>query len=1101
MRFPFPALATLAAALFATSAVAAPGYYRDPALRGDTVVFTAEGDLWAASLRGGLARRLTSHPAEESQAAISPDGTRVAFVASYDGVPDVYAMPLAGGEPVRLSYDGGRVWVQGFTPQGEVVYTSENVSGPTLRRVLRIVDVQGRGTRTLPLADARESAFDAGQGRLWFTRYGLQVSGDNAQDYRGGAMAQLWRWTLDGDEEAVRIGAEAGANLSNPMWWNGRLYAIGDGGGRANLWSMDADGNDRRALTQHAEFDVRNADLDAGRIVYQLGADLRLYDVADGSDRALAIDLGSDFGQRRVRYVKQPLAHLTSVRLAPDGRRVVLTARGNVALAGTGAMRRVDVPAPDDARLREAVLGKDGKQVYAIVDAQGRSEIWQFPADGTPGGRALTKDGDAHRWRLYPSPDGRLLAHDNKLGELRVLDLSSGQDRRVDHDPDAGDDAYESVTWSPDGRYLAFARADTARQLNQIVLLELSSGRREVLTSDKYESYSPAFSRDGEWLYFLSNRSFASSVASPWGDRNTGPFFDKRSRLYAFALRPGTRFPFLVPDELMSTAAIAEAGAKDADEKEDAKKAPARTGVAFDGLASRLFEVPVEAGNYASLSAAEDRLYFLASDANPDANAQLMTLAIDAKSPKAELFMADVQSYALATDGKTLLLAKAPAEPTPGAPPGDLLLVEAGAKAPSELDDARVRIADWTLRIEPVAEWRQMFDDAWRLHRQFSFDPAMRGQDWVKVRARYAPLLARVNDRSELDDLLGQMSSELGILHSQVRGAPPRLDPEAPQAAALGAQYETDSAGLRIARIYRTDPEVPSERGPLQQPGVDVREGDVLIAINGLPLRTPGELADRLRNQAGQQVLLTLRRGDAERRAVVTPVRPDRDATLRYGDWVERTRATVERAGEGRIGYLHLRAMGRADIATFVRDFYANVEREGLIIDVRRNRGGNIDSWIIEKLLRRAWAFWQPPRGAAYANMQQTFRGHLAVLTDAFTYSDGETFAAGIKALKLGPLVGTRTSGAGIWLSDRNRLADNGIARVAEFGQFDLEGHWLIEGRGVEPDIAIDNLPHATALGGDAQLDAAIANLRQRMQAAPMPSLKARPIPARGRSE
>jgi tricorn protease len=1095
-RFSLGACAVLC---LAEVAFAAPGYYRDPSLRGDTIVFTAEGDLWSVPLAGGLARRLTSHPAEESQAAISPDGRHVAFVASYDGAPDVYAMALAGGEPRRLSFDGGRVWVQGFTPRGEVVYATENVIGPTLRRVLRAVDLQGDGVREFPLADAREASFDAQGERLWFTRFGLQVSGDNAQDYRGGAMAQVWRWSGDASQEAIRIAADLEANLSMPMWTGERLIAVSDAGGRANLWSMDGDGGDRRALTSHRDFDVRGAELDAGRVVYQLGADLRVFDLRDGSDRRVPIELGSDYGQRRSRFVKQPLAHLGAARIAPDGRRAVLTARGNVAIAGTGPLRRIDLPAPPDSRLREAVLSHDGKLVHAIVDGNGRSEIWSFPADGTPGGKALTRDGERHRWRLYPSPDGRWLAHDNKDGELWLLDLRSGDNRRIDVDEYARDDAYGSVVWSHDSRYLALARSDSARLLSQIVVLDPASGRRETVTSDRYESFSPEFSRDGKWLYFLSNRSFQSSVGSPWGDRNTGAFFDQRTKLYALALQPGLRFPFLVPDEISRTSQP-----DDAEEKQEKKEASERgavaktlPGIAFDGLRERLFELPVEPGNYNGIAAIEDRLYFLQRDASPDAKGQLMTLEISDQSPKPELFMADVAQFSLSDDGKRLLLIKSAADP--GAAPGELLLLDAGAKAPGDLANARLRVADWSLRVDPSAEWRQMFDDAWRMHREFSFDPAMRGQDWAAVRARYAPLLERVNDRSELDDLLGQMSSELGILHSQVRGGQLRADPDAPQAAALGAQLSADRDGVRIATIYRTDPELPSERGPLQQPGVDARDGDRLLAINGQPVRSLAEVADRLRQQAGQQVLLTLKRGGAaEHRTVVVPVRLERDAALRYGDWVERSRARVQDAGAGRLGYLHLRAMTVADMASFVREFYANVEREGLIIDVRRNRGGNIDSWILEKLLRRAWAFWQPPRGVPYPNMQQTFRGHLAVLADAFTYSDGETFAAGVKALQLGPVIGTRTSGAGIWLSDRNRLADNGVARVAEFGQFDVEGRWLIEGRGVAPDVVVDNLPVATARGGDAQLDAAIANLLERLRTAPIQPLRAQPIPARG---
>src|SRR5690606_34729030 len=246
---------------------------------------------------------------------------------------------------------------------------------------------------------------------------------------------------------------------------------------------------------------------DGSRVVYQLGADLRVFDLRDGSDRLVPVDLGSDYGQRRPRFIKQPLAHLGATRIAPDGRRAVLTARGNVAIAGTGPLRRVDLPAAPGSRLREAVLSHDGKQVYAIVDGDGRSEIWAFPSDGTPGGKALTRDGERHRWRLYPSPDGRWLAHDNKDGELWLLDLRSGDNRRVDVDEYSRDDAYADLAWSPDSRYLAFARTDSPRLRPQVVLLEPGTDRRETLTSDRYESRSPAFSRDGRWLYFLSDRS------------------------------------------------------------------------------------------------------------------------------------------------------------------------------------------------------------------------------------------------------------------------------------------------------------------------------------------------------------------------------------------------------------------------------------------------------------------------------------------------------------------------------------------------------------------------------------------------------------------
>ncbi|MFN7966623.1 MAG: S41 family peptidase [Acidobacteriota bacterium] len=1107
---PLARIVTVTIALGTASvALAAHGYYRFPALFRDTLVFTAEGDLWRVPITGGVAQRLTTHPAEESQAAISPDGSRVAFVAAYDSGNEVYVMPLAGGAPKRLTFDATRCWVQGFTRSGEVVYATENVIGPTWRRVLRIVNPDSGQTHDLPLADANEAAFDDTGSTVWFTRFGLHVTGDNARDYRGGAMAQIWRWNIGSNDEAQRVAPDLAANLKRPMWWKGRIYAVSDAAGSDNLWSMAADGTDRQQLTHHRGWDVKGATLDDGRIAYQLGADLHLFDIATSTDRIVPIELASDFDQERERYLRSPLDYFTSANFALMGDRVAISARGSVALVGTGALRRVDITGPHAARVRDAVLTHDGKSVLAITDLEGLSQIWRYPADGSPGAEALTAESATRLWRLFPSPDGRLVAYSDTNRDLWLLDLRDRSTRRIEHADYAGDDPYGDVVWSPDSRYVALSRPDSLRLRSQLVLYEVAGGRHAVLTTDRYESAAPAFSRDGKWLYFLSDRTFVSTVPGPWGDRNTGAFFDRRTRIYALALQPGTRFPFLPINELVGeTPAPTTVDAPQSAAKRDVARAPkdkpkvAPSGsetarlpeIAFDGLAERLFEVPVAAGNYSNLAVDADRLYWLERETALATKLQLKSLAINANNPEPELFAADVQAFSLSADARKLYFMK-----FSGKGAGDMFIVDVGAKAPPDLSKAAVRVGDWVLPIDPKEEWQQMFDDAWRMHRQFAFDRSMRGQDWDAVRRQYQPLVARLTDRRELDDLLGQMISEFGTLHSQVRGGELRAEDESAVAATLGAVLQPAEDGVRIAHVYRTEPERPSERGPLQQPGVDARENDLLLAINGQPVRTPGEVASRLQNQAGQQVLLTLRRGQAApHRTVVVPVPIDRDSTLRYGDWVQSTREAVGRASGGRIGYLHLRAMGSGDMATFVREFYANIDREGLIIDVRRNRGGSIDSWVIEKLLRRTWAYWQPPGSPPYWNMQQSFRGHLAVLADQLTYSDGETFSAGIEALELGPVIGMRTAGAGVWLSDRNRLTDNGIARVAEFGQFDREGRWIVEGHGVSPTIEVDNLPLATYRGSDAQLDAALAYLNSRAAKQPLTDPRAQPIPPRG---
>ncbi len=380
------------------------------------------------------------------------------------------------------------------------------------------------------------------------------------------------------------------------------------------------------------------------------------------------------------------------------------------------------------------------------------------------------------------------------------------------------------------------------------------------------------------------------------------------------------------------------------------------------------------------------------------------------------------------------------------------------------------------------------------MHRESLFDEKMRGLDWPAVKKKYQPLLARLTDRHELNDIFKQMMGELNTLHSQVRGGDLPSENNAPKAATLGAQYSHTTQGVNIAHIYTNDPELISRLSPLARPGVNAQVGDIISAINGQIVQSIPDITKALQNQAGKQVLLDLKRADEQISTVVKPGSTRDDYYHRYYDWVTKNQQKVHQADD-ELGYLHLRAMGAADVATFAREFYAQYTKQGLIIDVRRNNGGNVDSWILEKLLRRAWSFWQVRGGEPFTNMQQTFRGHLVVLADQFTYSDGETFTAGIKALKLGSVIGKQTAGAGVWLTGRNRQTDGGIARVAELPVYAMDGRWITEGKGISPDIEVDNLPHATFNGEDAQLQAAIKLLKKKMQENPVQPMKTLPFP------
>lgn len=1085
-------------------------YLRWPDLHDDVLVFACEGDLWRTSPDGGAAIRLTTHPEEESSPILSPDGSWLTFDASYDGAREVYVMPLAGGLPRQVTFEGGSASVRGWTADGHVVFRSTYVPGPSWS-VLRSVDPESLEVTTLPLMNATDSTMSTDGETLYFTRFGLRKTGDNTRLYRGGSMAQLWRFRPNADDEAVRLSPDFEAPIRHPMLWNGRVWFLSDASGFTNVWSSDENGGDSTQHTDFSGFEPRTPRLHDGVLVYQRGADLFRYDLEAGVESKLAIDVTSDQDDRRLRWLDSPLDWLESSRMGASGKSVALTARGRVAVAFPGARRRVELEIPNSARAREAVVGPEGESVFLILDRDRFGEIWRYPANGIGEPEQVTEESDAHIWSIYPSPAGKKILYTDKRARLWVLDLETKIRGILDQGEGNDDSPFSDISWSEKGRYVAYARSD-GRGIRRLVVRDLEEGQRAVVTDGKYEAYAPAFSADGRWLYFVSDRNFVATPSSPWGDRNLGPQFDRRGKLYALALDPEAHFPFAPPTELATARADAQsnetepdktqsnknaadkskksADATESDDKDKDSKSAVDASVVFEGLAQRLWEVPAPAGNYGGLAAGTKHLYVV--DRGED-GAVLKSLAIDDRKPKVEVFAKGASSFELSADRKKIFFQSGRGKSA------TLAIVPAAAQAPKDLAPHRLRVGDWKLGIVPFEEWRQMLLDAWRMHREFAYDPDLRGVDWDTVLDKYMPLAERLGHRSELNDLLGQMAAELGILHSQVRSGDLPRDDESGAAASLGAVFEQVDGGLEIVEIWDGERARPSTLGPLLRPGVDVRVGDVVTSIDGRSVRDAAGLDSALRNRAGQQVRLGLSRSGTERTAIVEPISAGAASRLPYFHWVQRNREKVAEASKGNVGYLHLRAMGGGDIASFARDFYEHHDKDGLIIDVRGNRGGNIDSWILSVLLRRVWAFWETPLGGPpFTNMQQTFRGHLAVLIDEGTYSDGETFSAGIKALELGPLFGQTTAGAGIWLTSRNRLVDRGAARIAEFPQFGLDGRWLIEGRGVSPDVAVVNPPVATWRGADAQLKAALEYLGQRIEENPLPELRARPLPELG---
>jgi tricorn protease len=1100
------------------------------------IIFVAEGDLWTVPATGGTATRLTTHPGEETAPMVTADGSLVAFVAQYEGPSEIYTMPLAGGLPTRRTFDGavGRgLGVSGWTGDGKLVFAT-NAYATVPDAQLFTLDLASGARRAVELHQAADGWFDE-VGNLYFTR--LPFQGSHTKRYKGGTAQQIWKW--DGKGEAVALTKDFDGTSKRPMVYKSRVYFASDRDGTMNLWSMNGEGKDLKQHTTHSGWDIIGASMTGPLAAYQVGADIWVYDVERASETKLSISLGTDLDHAREKWIRRPSEWITSVEPSPSGDRAVITARGQVFVAPAKQGRLVEVSQLNGSRCRSATFLNDDT-LLVLTDKQGDKtpsevELWTAPANGVGEPVQLTTDADVLRWGMVVSPDGKWIAHYDKNQRLFVYDVDKKLNRKID---ESKVDDFEGMVWSPDSRWLAYVEAGE-NSYRRIKLQNIETGQILFASSERYDSYSPAWSADGKWMYFLSDRALNSSVGSPWGTLQPEPVFENRSKLMAVALKKGDRFPFQPMDEIEQARKEREKKERDKkpeekpadppkpadpepvkepvgtktppvpptppaepvkepvteprkdeakkdDKSDDAKKGgqdkgkdkeKVRVEIDAEGLMQRLYEVPVASGNYNGLSATEKGLFWIATYRGEGKQPELKGLVISNENIEVKTVLADCRSYEVTRDGKKLLVRK-----------GETIAIVDAAIAPADLAKKDINLAGWNIALDPRSEWRQMFIESWRLMRDYFYAPDMHGVNWNALRTKYEPLVDRVTTRQELADIMAQMIGEISALHHFVRPGDVRRGEDNIAIATLGAVTEKTADGHKVTRIYQHDPDEPTQASPLALPGIEVAVGDVITQVDGVNAAPHADVKSLLRGKAGVQVLLRVKSSSgSERDVIVTPISADRDSDLRYDDWEYTRRKKVEEWSNGEIGYVHLRAMGSENISEWAKNYFPVYHKKGLIIDVRHNRGGNIDSWILNRLIRKPWFYWSQRIGRSNRwNMQYSFRGHMVTLCNEFTASDGEAFAEGFRRLGLGKVIGTRTWGGEIWLSSSNTLVDRGIATAAETGVFAPDGTWLIEGWGVEPDVVVDNLPNATFKGDDAQLKAAVDELVKQIKEKPV---------------
>ncbi|MFI9149594.1 S41 family peptidase [Streptomyces sp. NPDC053367] len=1045
------------------SSSAIPAYLRFPHVHGESVAFTAEDDVWLAPLDGGRAWRVSADNVPVSHPRISPDGTTVAWTSTRDGAPEVHVAPADGGPARRLTYWGSwKTQVRGWTPGGEVLALSTYGQASLRRSWARAVPLDGGPATTLPHGPVGDVAFgpatvllSAPMGReaAWWKRY------------RGGTAGKLWI-DPDGDGEFVRLHADLDGNIEHPCWVGERLAFLSDHEGTGALYSSLADGSDLRRHTPLDGFYARHATSDGTRVVYASAGELWLLDDLEGAEpRRLDIRLG---GQRTDRQPHPVDAARWFGSASPDhaARGSAVSVRGAVhwVTHRAGPARALAAEPGVRARMPRTFRVEGEEWVVWVTDAEGEDALEFAPATGLAPGATPRRIAAGRLGRvlgLAMSPDGSraaVAAHD---GRVLLVERESGEVRELDRS-DQGD--VSGLTFSPDSGWLAWSHPGP-HPLCQLKLANTTDLTVTEATPLRFQDYAPAFTLDGKHLAFLSNRSF-------------DPVYDEH--VFDLAFVTGSR-PHLIPLAATTPSPFGPQRhgrpfeVSDKDETPDSEGTPT-TRIDLDGLADRIVPFPVEAGRYSNLRAAKDGVLWLrhpvrgvlgVSRATPDAPDPHTELErYDLAQQRIEHLAADADHFEVSGDGKRLLLWT----------DGLLKVVPSDRRASADADsDSNVTVDLARVRrlIDPAAEWRQMFDETGRIMRDNFWRADMNGVDWDGVLDRYRPLLDRVATHDDLVDLLWEVHGELGTSHAYVMsgGGYGHGDRQ----GLLGADISRHEDGTwRVDRILPAETSDPEARSPLAAPGVAVRPGDAIVAVAGRPVDPVTGPAPLLVGTAGHPVELTVSPsgGGEPRHAVVVPLADEEP--LRYHAWVADRRAYVHRVSGGRLGYLHVPDMQAPGWAQIHRDLRVEVAREGLVVDVRENRGGHTSQLVVEKLARRIVG-WAVPRGMQpYSYPQDAPRGPVVAVANEFSGSDGDIVNAAVKALGLGPVVGTRTWGGVIGIDSRYRLVDGTLITQPKYA-FWLEGQeWGVENHGVDPDVEVVRRPQDWAAGRDPQLDEAI---------------------------
>lgn len=1109
-RIPF--LAFLAAAFAAAPACGQSKLLRFPDIHGNTVVFSYAGDLWKASAKGGTATRLTAHSGEELFAKFSPDGKQIAFTGQYDGDEQVYVIPVTGGVPRQLTYYPARGplsprggcdnQVYGWTPDGKgVLFRSfRDADGAGVETALYRADLEGGLPEKLPMPTAGAGDYSPDGKKVVYSP--LFRDFRTWKRYQGGWAQDLYIFDLE-THDARRI-AESKRTERDPMWIGGDVYFVSDRDGILNLFRHDLANDKTEQLTRHKTWDVRWASSDgSGKIVYEHDGQLCVFDCGEKKEIKIAIRVPDD-GLRSRPARKSVAGNIESYDLSPEGNRAVFVARGDVFTVPREKGPTRNLTASCGAHDRHAAWSPDGAKIAYISDATGEDEIYVIAQDGSGGPERLTEGFAAMLHGPLWSPDSKKIAFGDKDRNLYVVTLADKKLIKVARDPE---DRIDDYSWSPDGAYLAFSMRGV-NDMRSLYIWSLADEQLHRVTDDLTDESGPEWDPEGKYLFYFARREFTPQISTiEWnfaGNRCYG--------ISCLALRKDVPHP-LPPesdeavvkkesDEKKEPADQKEAadqkkageneeadedkageeegkeeGEGQEEEKKDDEKKPQAIRIDFDGLAARAVRLPVSPGNLSGLSVTKHCVFYTDRGAEfygRESYEKASLKVFEFRPRKESTFAGDVGGYALSADGKTALVKQGSSYKVYDAPPKP--------KADKTLSTQGLEID-----CVPAEEWDEIFSEVHRRFRDFFYVRNMHGYDWDAIGKRYRELVPHVRNRADLNYLLGEMIAELNAGHCYVGGGDQTL-PERPRCGLPGARFELDreAAYYRIAEIFPGRNEEPKYRAPLQEVGVDIRCGEYVLAIDGAELKGTDNPYRLLRHKTDPVTFLVNAKPEKEgaREVRFTPLSDE--SSLLYLRWVLGNLEKVTKATGGRVGYLHIPDMGAGGIAEFIKWYYPQIRKEGLVVDVRSNGGGNVSQWIIERLDNkllgtRFGSTSDSPSTYPYS----VFHGHLVCVLNECSASDGDIFPYYFREAGLGPLIGKRSWGGVVGISDRGPLLDGGYVFVPLNATNGRDGRYIIENHGVDPDIEVENDPKSVIAGQDPQLERAIKEVMERIEKNP----------------